>query len=290
MNGILYEKCIFSGGIVVESSGASTTVRLHIKYETKQLPWSCPGRRPRRHAQSAQTGVVRKSRRPPPGGSVPAPCFVPESRSSDRHVGRSARGRLRALHAITYTSKTVRNRTRCRHRVWLVAAASKPASPPPAVVGRRGTRTGILQADELMFGNSATQTNGPPLVPLREATAGFLHDIMLDRTGARKYGKYDGNAGVHFAFLTDVFPSRNGPGEMVFYRFTVFNFISECRVCGPTLISERYYHFSIRVGHYHRWGLLRFCTMLFQRFILLFTKARVVGRLHARTMFRKNSG
>lgn len=111
------------------------------------MPWSRPGRRPRSRAQSAQTGVVRKSRRPPPSGSVPAPCFVPESRSSDRRFGRSARGQRRALHAITYASKTVWNRTRCRHRVWLVAAASKPASVPPALDWWRGTQTGILQAD-----------------------------------------------------------------------------------------------------------------------------------------------
>jgi len=76
--------CVVSGGEknCVESGGASTTVRLHIKYETKQKPGPRPGRRPRRRAQNAETGAVRTSRRPPPGGPVPVPRSVTERRAA----------------------------------------------------------------------------------------------------------------------------------------------------------------------------------------------------------------
>jgi len=129
----------------LSGGAASTTVRLHIKYETKQEPGPRPGRQPSSGAQNTDFGAARMDRRirydrsrvlwrnvaRPPADRWPSSSTVHGWRGARATVGRAA--------------SRVRNRTRHRRRVWLVAAASKPVGRPPAirwVVGAVRSRDG----------------------------------------------------------------------------------------------------------------------------------------------------
>lgn len=116
-------------GVFVKRSRASTTVHLHIKYETKHSEISSPGRRPNSRAQTTKTGIVRMARRPSLGGPAQELCFVTEiggRARARRPYSQRLLGRRGARASVATGARRVRNRTQYLRWVWLVAAASKP--------------------------------------------------------------------------------------------------------------------------------------------------------------------
>jgi len=149
---------VLAGGVwffFLSGGAASTTVRLHIKYETKQVPGPCPGRRPPSCAQNAVSSAVRMGRRSWYGRSRVLWRNGVRRTHECRRYSSIVHDRRGARATVVRAASRVRNRTRHRLRVWLVAAASKPVGSRQSYGcswSRCGAGTGRLPADGTMFG------------------------------------------------------------------------------------------------------------------------------------------
>lgn len=125
---------VLAGGYLIfflSGGAARTTVRLHIKYETKQVPEPGPGRRSLSGAQKVNSGAVRIGRRTLYGRSRVLWRNVVRPTPKRWRCTSIVLGRRGSRVAVDRAASRVRNRTRHRRRVWLVAAASKPVHCPP---------------------------------------------------------------------------------------------------------------------------------------------------------------
>lgn len=106
---LMGSKCdeIVSGGTLKAAAAAAergTTELLHIKYETKQLTVSRPGRRPNARARSTKKSIVRMPRRSPCSGCGRVSCSVPKKPTT-----RCARShKSTALTSVSGTATTVK--------------------------------------------------------------------------------------------------------------------------------------------------------------------------------------